>query len=132
MSEKHPLQPAPTSGALVPVRQPSRVTFTPRVDVVETADEVLLLADVPGVRPEDLELHFEKDELTLHGRCAPRGFGTRTRAAEYEVGDFYRTFAVGEGVDSGRITAELAHGVLTLRLPKREAVKPKRIPVQGA
>src|SRR5438477_10805053 len=99
MSENQPLQTPPTSGALVPVRRPpSRVTFTPRVDVVETADEVLLLADVPGVRPEDLELHFEKGELTLHGRCAPRGFGSRALAAEYEVGDFYRVFTLSDDI----------------------------------
>src|SRR4051794_1872916 len=110
MSEKQPLQPTQTSGALVPVRQASRVTFTPRVDVLETADEVVLLADMPGVKPEDMEIHFEKDELTLHGRCAPRPFGARALDSEYEVGDFYRVFALGEGLDSERISAELAQG----------------------
>lgn len=131
MSEKQSLETTPQSRALVPVRPVPRLVFTPRVDILENANELVLLADLPGVRPEDVDVCFEKGELTLVGKCAPRAFGARTVAEEYGVGDFHRVFSLGEDVDGDKITAQLAQGVLTLRLPKREAAKPKRIPVQG-
>jgi HSP20 family protein len=130
MSEKQ-VQPV-QSGALVPVRPAARLVFTPRVDVLENADELVLLADVPGVGPGDVDVHFENGELTLDGRCAPRAFGSRLLGEEYEVGDYHRVFSLGDHIDGDKISAQLAQGVLTVRLPKREAVKPKRIPVQGA
>jgi len=130
MSEKQSLQPA-QSGALVPVRPAVRLVFAPRVDIVQNADEVALLVDLPGVGPEDVDVRFENGELTLDARCAPRSFGARPVGAEYEVGDYHRVFSLSEHLDGDRITAQLMHGVLTVRLPKREAVKPKRIAVKG-
>jgi len=130
MSEKQPLPPA-QSGALVPVQPAVRLVFTPRVDVLENGDELVLLADVPGVGPEDVDVRFENGELTLDARCAPRSFGARPVGEEYEVGDYHRVFSLSEHLDGDRITAQLAHGVLTVRLPKREAVKPKRITVKA-
>jgi len=102
------------------------------VDILENDEELVLLADVPGVKLEDMEVRFEKGELTLHGRCPARAHGLRALGREYEVGDFYRVFSLSEHLDPAKITAELVQGVLTVRLPKREAVKPKRIAVQGA
>jgi len=131
MAEKQLPQTAPSSGVLVPVRPASRITFTPRTDVLENETEFLLFSDLPGVRPEDVEVRFEKGELSLHGKCAPRSFGNRRQRGEYEVGDFYRVFSLSEHIDVEKISAELANGVLTVRLPKVEAVKPKRIAVQG-
>lgn len=132
MSEKQLPKTTPTSGALVPVQQAPRVTFTPRTDVLETETEWTLFVDMPGVRPEDLEVNFEKGELTVHGHCTPRSFGKRSLGAEYEVGDFYRVFSLGEQIDVENISAVLNGGVLTVRLPKVEAARPKRIAVQGA
>jgi len=131
MSEKQSLQPA-AAGALVPVRPAVRLVFTPRVDILENENELVLVADVPGVGPEDVDVRFENGELTLNGRCAPRAFGARPLGEEYEVGDYHRVFSLSDHIDGDRITAQLAQGVLTVRLPKREAVKPKRIPVRGA
>jgi HSP20 family protein len=105
--------------------------YTPRVDIFETDDEVTLCADLPGVRPEDVDVRFESGELTLHGRCAPRAQGGNWLLAEYGVGDFYRAFTINEDVDAGNITAELKQGVLTVRLPKSEAARPKKIRVKG-
>ncbi len=95
------------------------VTLTPRVDVLETEDELFVLADFPGVEPADLDVRFENGELTVHGR---RSNG----AASY-----FRNFRVTEQVAADKIEAELKQGVLTLRLPKVEAVKPRRIAVKG-
>ena len=131
MLNKKPLQSAQPSGALVPVRPAARITFTPRVDILENDEELILLADVPGVKLEDMEVRFEKGELTLHGRCPARAYTPRSLGGEYDVGDFYRVFSLSEHLDSTRITAELVQGVLTVRLPKTEAAKPKRIAVQG-
>jgi len=131
MSEKQPNQAAQPSGALVPVRPPTRLTFTPRVDILESDNELILFADVPGVKREDMEVRFEKGELTLHGQCAPRTFGVRALNGEYDVGDFYRVFSLSEHLDPAKITAELVQGVLTVRLPKTEASKPVRISVKG-
>jgi HSP20 family protein len=107
------------------------VTFTPRVDIVETPEELWLCADLPGVRPDAVDVRFENGELLLHGRCPQRQSGVNYLASEYEVGDFYRAFAVSEAIDSDKISAELKNGVLTVRLPKSEAVKPRKISVKG-
>jgi HSP20 family protein len=117
-----------------PVRQ-AEVTrglaFTPRVDVFETETELLLFADLPGVKPHDVEMRFENGELILHGRCQPRQTGTDYLLQEYGVGDFYRAFAIAETIDNNKISAELKHGVLTVHLPKAEAVRPRRITVKA-
>jgi HSP20 family protein len=107
------------------------VNYSPRVDILETADELVLYADLPGVRPEDLDIRFENGELTIHGKVAPRGPAEGFVLRKYGVGDFYRSFTISEDIDADKITAELKQGVLTLHLPKREAVKPKRITVKA-
>jgi HSP20 family molecular chaperone IbpA len=106
------------------------VYFTPRVDILETDNEILLFADMPGVRPEDADVRFENGELILHGHCAQRHEGVNYLAAEYGVGDFYRVFTISADIDAGKIAAELKNGVLTIQLPKSEAVKPKKIAVK--
>lgn len=109
----------------------ANVTCTPRVDILETEEGLTLLVDMPGVKPQDVDVRFEGGELLLHGRCAPRQSSANWLLYEYGVGDFYRSFPVGEGVDGGKITAELKQGVLTVRLPRSEAVKPRKITVKG-
>jgi HSP20 family protein len=99
------------------------VTINPRVDVLETENEFLILADVPGVKPEDVDVRFEKGELAIHGRRA----GSR----ESDATAYHRTFAVADIVAADKITADLKAGVLSVRLPKVEAVKPRRIAVTG-
>ncbi|MBA4067864.1 MAG: heat-shock protein SP21 [Isosphaera sp.] len=99
------------------------VTLTPRVDVLETENEFLVLADLPGVKPDQVDIRFEKGEMSVHGRRP----GGRDRAATH----YHRVFAVAETVAADRITADLKAGVLTVKLPKVEAVKPKRIAVTG-
>jgi HSP20 family protein len=108
------------------------VHFTPRVDIVETDKELTLYAEVPGVRPEDVDLHFEKGELVLHARVRPRHRGQQgLLLQEYDEGDFYRAFAINESLDSTHIEAECQNGVLTVHLPKAEAARPRQINVRG-
>jgi HSP20 family molecular chaperone IbpA len=106
-------------------------TFSPRFDIWETEDELVLYGDMPGVAPENLDIRFENRELTIHGKVEPRHRGINFLAGEYGIGDFYRSFTIGETIDDGKITAELSQGVLTLHLPKTEAVKPRRIEVKS-
>lgn len=107
-------------------------TYTPRFDILETENELLLYGDLPGVSPSDLDVQFENRELTIQGRVAARHEGVDYLYSEYGIGDFYRAFTIGESIDSARIAAELKNGVLILHLPKTEAVKPKKIDVKVA
>lgn len=106
------------------------VTHTPRVDILESDDELLLFVDLPGVHSKDLDVRFENGELTLTGRRVPHYPG-KPWLWEYEPGSFYRGFRVTEQIAAEKINAELKNGVLTVRLPKLEAAKPRRIAVMG-
>lgn len=106
-------------------------TYTPRFDILETADELLLFGDMPGVSPETLDVCFENEHLIVSGKVENRHDGHEPLYTEYGIGDFYREFRISEAVDSDKITAELNGGVLKVHLPKAEAVKPKRIEVKA-
>jgi len=95
-------------------------TVRPRVDILETASEFLLVADMPGVSPADVDLSFDKGELTL------RGSRNGTRAVQFE-----RAFTVSDVVAADKIAAEIKDGVLTVKLPKTEVVKPRKIAVHA-
>lgn len=91
------------------------------VDIYEGADELLLLADLPGVEPEGLSVSFEAPELKIEGR---RGSGDTASV-------YSRTFRVSEQIDPNGISAELAAGVLKLRLAKAAHTKPRKIEVRA-
>jgi HSP20 family protein len=110
-----------------------RLAVRPRVDVFENEAEYLVIADVPGVTKDALDVRFEDGELRLEARRsdAPRQ-GARALAEEYRAADFRRAFAIPEGIDAEKIDAELAHGVLRVRLPKSAARRPRRIDVRAS
>lgn len=131
------------SNAVVEKKAPADVTraeqtrsvphYRPNVDIIETADELLVMADVPGADAKDIDINFESGTLTLHARVNTRqNAETDYLLREYGTGDFVRTFQVSEQIDASRISAEVADGVLTLHLPKVEAVKPRTIKVNRA
>ncbi|MHB8864867.1 MAG: Hsp20/alpha crystallin family protein [Pirellulaceae bacterium] len=107
------------------------LTYSPRIDIWETENELVLYADMPGVRADDLEIQFENRELRIHGKVRPRHENINFLYGEYGIGDFYRTFTIGESIDAEGISAEVRDGVLKLHLPKTEAVKPRRITVKS-
>lgn len=107
------------------------VTFRPRFDICEKDDELVLYGDLPGVAPEDLDIQFENRELTIHGKVPLRHTDINFLDGEYGIGDFSRSFTVGEAVDAENISAELSNGVVTIHLPKSEAIRPRRIEVQS-
>jgi HSP20 family protein len=122
-NERNAAQPEPTSGAR---------HFTPRVDIFETDKELLLFAEMPGVRPDDVDLRFENGELELHGKVQPKPQNRSVLLNEYEDGDYYRVFRIDETIDPTKIVAECKNGVLTVHLPKTEAVRPRQIAVKTA
>jgi len=107
--------------------------YIPRVDIVETPEEMLLVADVPGADPGAIDIHYEKGVLTIQAAISPRepAGDRRWLLREYGVGDFVRRFELGEGIDAQQISAEASGGVLTVHLPKSAAVRSRRIPVQA-
>ncbi len=111
------------SAPALPETEDRSVTVGPRVDVLESENEFLVLADMPGVKSGDVDIRFEKGELAVHGRRP----GGRDSVARH----YHRAFAVADTVAADKISAELKAGVLTIRLPKVEAVKPRRIAVSG-
>jgi HSP20 family molecular chaperone IbpA len=106
-------------------------TYTPRFDIVETKDELVLYGDLPGVPKDHLDIHFENGQLEIQGKVEPRHTDREFVYGEYGIGDFYRSFTVSEAIDTEKISAELRNGVLTLHLPKTESVKPRKIAVKG-
>lgn len=130
MANEQTIQKRPEETLAKVERTRNRPHFNPYVDIVELSDELLLRADLPGLRPDNLDILFEQGTLTLHGKVDDRQpEGTNYLMREYDVGDFHRSFEVSEAINAEKITAEYANGVLTLHLPKTEAVKPRKISV---
>lgn len=108
-----------------------RVTgFVPALDVRETENEYLVLADVPGVKSEDVVVDLLDQVLTISGSRASVESGEALRI-ERPSGSFVRRLTLPKGVDSDKIVADYQDGVLELRIPKRAEAKPKRIAVGG-
>ena len=118
--------------ANAPERTRNEPCYRPAVDIVERDQELVILTDMPGVCAESIEIDFEDGELTIHGRVPKRQTGeTKYLSEEYGIGDFQRVFEIGESIDATRISADYADGVLTIRLPKVELCKPRKIAVQA-
>ncbi len=106
------------------------MTFKPRVDIIENGKDLTLIADMPGVDENSVEIELEGRELTIHGRFAaspPEGYATTYR--EYRNGNFERRFTLGNSIDREGIKATVKDGVLRLILPKVKDAQPKRIKV---
>lgn len=122
---------------LLPTRtdddQTTRV-WAPRADISETDDAYLLWMDVPGVRPEDIEVTFEDGMLKVSGQrhSQQEQDSGQYHRIERSYGRFFRSFRFGENADPDQIEARFNEGVLNIRLAKREASKPRRIEVARA
>jgi HSP20 family protein len=108
--------------------QPVRV---PAVSVRETEQAILLEADLPGVSLDHVEITIDQDILTLRGAVSPAAHdGYRLLHREYADAGFARSFTMPDCVDRQQVAAVVKNGVLTLTLPKQQAVQPRRISVQ--
>jgi HSP20 family protein len=107
--------------------------FSPNVDIFETGQQIILLADLPGVTPENLKIDLRDDILTISGDVTPfESPNEKDIMIEYETGQYYRQFTLSEMIDQNRIEAQLKDGVLRLRLPKVEKATPRKINVTAA
>jgi HSP20 family protein len=104
--------------------------YRPQVDILEQQDELLVVADLPGARSDTIDVKFEDGMLEIYASVPPRQDEDHNYLVqEYGVGDYYRSFRVSEAIDASKISANYADGVLTLHLPKAEAIKPRKIAV---
>ena len=102
--------------------------LSPPVDIYETTQGLVVVADLPGVERDALKVNVEDNVLTIEGRTKHTAPGTPVWT-EYRLLDFFRQFELPEEVDQEKIKAELKHGVLTIQLPKSERAKPKQVTV---
>src|SRR5947208_14786335 len=107
-------------------------TWTPPVDISESANDLRLQAELPGLKPEDVKLSVEANVLTISGTKQQESEENSERVYRYErtYGSFTRTFTLPTSIDAAGIKATYEHGVLTVVLPKVEKAKPRQIPVQ--
>jgi HSP20 family protein len=106
--------------------------WVPRVDIREDGDRFVILADIPGVDPKDIEIHMDKGILTLRGerQSDKKNENGRYSRVERAHGMFYRRFALPDSANPDGITATGRHGVLQIDIPKKPETTPRRIQVQ--
>jgi len=108
-----------------PEKLAQRATVAPPVDIFENKEQLMIVADLPGVAKGDLSINFDKGHLTLEGKLSEFG-------PDEEPFDYKRTFVIPQGVDAEKISATLTGGVLRVLLPKQEALKPRQIAVTAS
>lgn len=106
-------------------------TYVPAVDIYESEDALALVADMPGVAPENVTIDVRDNQLTVRGTVTLEETSERALVQEFGVGDYYRQFTLGRTIDQSKIEAGMKDGVLTLKLPKADETKPRKITVQA-
>ncbi len=110
----------------------ARPVFLPCTDIFEREDAMVVLADMPGVGPEAVDVDLTGNELTISGRVAdPAIEGHTLSSREYEVGDYRRRFRLSGGIDADKIEATIKNGVLQVVLPKSKEAQPQKITVKA-
>jgi len=106
--------------------------WAPAVDIKEDADKFLIIADIPGVDPKDIDVHMEDGILTIKGERETESKEERDgyKRVERSRGSFYRRFSLPETANADKINAKSKHGVLEITIPKQEKATPRKISVQ--
>jgi HSP20 family protein len=125
VEEKKEVQATGESTRNVPV-------FVPAVDIYESENALTLLADMPGVPIENIDIDLDSDQLTIHGTIPQTEETGKMIFREYTAGDYHRHFTLSSDIDREKIQASMKDGVLKLVLPKGEAAKPRKITVQSS
>lgn len=108
----------------------NRKIYAPAVDIFETANNILVIADMPGVDEKSVDITIEKNLLTIHGMIDSTIHDNLELAYyEYGVGDYHRAFSLSDEIDRSNIKATVKDGVLKLIMPKSERVKTRNIEV---
>lgn len=111
----------------------TRKVFSPRTDIYESAENLILLADMPGVKQENIDITLEQNILTINARVEAQQYpGYSLVHAEYSSGDFRRVFALSNEIDRDGIQATVRNGVLRLVLPKSKGAVPRKIAVSAS
>ena len=105
--------------------------IAPLVDIYETQDDYFLSAQMPGVKKEDVKIKLEEGNLVIMGRIDYElNVNNKYVLKETEIGNFYRRFKISDSVDETKIDAKLENGVLNVKLPKHDRLKPKSIEIK--
>ena len=123
------------SGTSKSLRSPEQTrpgpVYSPAVDIFEHDTAITVLADLPGVKGDDLEIDLRENVLTLTAHVSEPELGSAASVLrEYEPGTFFRQFTLGSTIDQSKIDAKLTDGVLRLELPKAEKARPRQIAVR--
>ena len=128
------MQTSPSTAAASQPQQTARYSdaaLIPPVDVIEDSNGITLYADLPGVSRDKLSLHVEADTLTIDAESALTvAEGLQSSHTEVGLARFHRVFTLSKELDTEKVAAELAHGVLTLRIPKASHAQPRRIEIR--
>jgi HSP20 family protein len=115
----------------VPEQTRPGAVYSPATDIFENDSSITVLADMPGVKAQDLKIDLRENVLTLTGRVtSPESHNESEVLREYHSGTFFRQFTLSETIDQAKIDAKLTDGVLRLELPKIEKAKPRQIAVR--
>jgi HSP20 family protein len=121
-----------TTTAGQPIDGEPTLTYQPHVDICDTGGGVTIIADIPGAGADSIDVSFEDGVLTVHATVSPRDLAGRVLRQEYGIGDYRRSFRLGDGFDGAQITAEYQRGVLAIDVPRLAAVRPRKVAVRGA
>lgn len=124
-------QTSTTMPATAPQAEPT-VTYQPNVDICDLGAEVLLVADIPGARASGIDVTFEDGVLAVRAAVPPRDLPGRAVRQEYGIGNYRRSFRLGDGFDASQISADYKKGVLTIHVPRLAAVRPRTVEVKTA
>jgi HSP20 family protein len=105
------------------------LTYRPNVDIADCGSELVLVADIPGSVAEQIDVSFDDGVLAITATVRGRPQAGNPVRQEYGVGDYRRSFQIGEGFDGRQTAAAYRNGVLTVRVPRLAAVRPRTIPV---
>ncbi len=120
--------PVKTQNKNVPDTRERSRTLRPPVDIFETSEGLTVIADLPGVQKEDVQIQIENDVLTIKG-IPKSNLTADITYREFELYPYFRQFQLSDKVDQEKVKAEMKNGVLIIHLPKKEEAKPKQISV---
>jgi len=106
--------------------------FVPAVDIYESQNALTLVADMPGVSMDNIDIDLDSDQLTIRGTVSQEEEKGKVFVKEFAYGDYYRQFTLSSDIDREKIQASIKDGVLKLVLPKAEAAKPRKITVKSS
>jgi HSP20 family protein len=120
-----------STGPATAARPEPSLTYQPNVDVCDLGGEVLLVADIPGARADGIDVTFEDGVLSIAATVPARDLPGRAVRQEYGIGNYRRSFRLGDGFDASQIAADYRRGVLTVHVPRLAAVRPRKVEVRA-